>query len=90
MRPPVMRRASLKTSPAPRSTEWVVEIGECGGTQIAADAGVVELPLSVVALGDGRGWRGRGRARELAGSGALIEVARVLVQERRAARRRRG
>ncbi len=59
----------------------VVEIGECGRTQIAADAGVVELPLSVVTLGTegaGEGVKDAGTG----GSGALIEVAGILVKER--------
>ena len=81
MRPPVMRRALLKTSPAPRFDRGVVEVGECGGAQIAADAGVVELPLSVVALGAEGAGQGVADAGTGA-SGALIEVAGVLVQER--------
>src|ERR1700746_1649955 len=60
----------------------VVEIRERAGDEIAADAGVVRLPATVVTLGYERRF-GRMEEARLLGPGALIEVARILVKQRR-------
>ena len=31
---------------------WIVEIRQCGGSEIAADAGIVWLPSAIISLGD--------------------------------------
>ncbi len=58
----------------------IVGLGDGGGDEIAANAGVVELGAAVVALGEDE--RGHGvKGARFCGAGALVIVARVLVED---------
>src|SRR5271166_41337 len=61
---------------------WIVGVHESGGRQVTSHARVIHLPLAIVAPANERTGHGMLQAR-CCRSRALIEIARILMQNRR-------